>query len=408
MASTETKLQPWWREPTRPQWAAFLAAYFAWVLDSFDFNVYVVAVTDIKKEFAVSNTAATGLITLTLLTRLLGGIIAGTLGDKYGRKLPLMISIVWIAVCDGLIAIAPNFETVTVLRAAFGLGMGAVWACSATLAMENWPARSRGIASGILQGGWAVGYLLSALLASSISDQFGWRAVFIVAAIPGLIVIPIHKYVPESKPAAASPGASPAISWGAMLRNRAIVTTLIWGALVMGFGFAEYYAFTASYAQMAKALVGSYASYVTLFSLGMLVGAPFFGWMSGRYSPKAAINTAAIGALIFAPLYLGLWPSQPSTIVFGIGAVMVGACGGGMAGVTPALLASTFPAEIRTRALGTVYNVGAAFAAIVPLLIAWLADAKGFTLGQAMAACASAALVTMMLVMLMRPKPLEN
>jgi MFS transporter, SHS family, lactate transporter len=402
MATQSSATGPWWKEPTRPQWAAFIAAYFAWVLDSFDFNVYLAELGHIKSEFEVSTTAATSLVTLTLLTRLVGGVIAGTLGDRYGRKLPLVIAIIWIAVCDGLIAIAPDFETITVLRAAFGLGMGAVWACSATLAMENWPARSRGIASGILQGGWAVGYLLAAVIASRVSDAFGWRAVFVVAAIPGLLAIGVHRWVPESKPTTST---TPNVSWGEMLSNRKVAVNLLWGSLVMGFGFAEYYAFTVLYPKLATGLVGSYSWYVTFFSLGMLVGAPFFGWMSGRYGAKVAITTAAVGALAAAPLYLGIWPSAMSPTLFGVGAVLVGAFGGGVSGVTPALLSSTFSSEIRTRALGAVYNVGAFLTAIVPMLIAWLSDQHGLALGQSMGVCAGAALVMMIIAMMVRPAP---
>ena len=155
----------WWREPTRGQWMAFGAAWLGWVLDAFDFTIFLLVLPTIAEEFDVSLTAAAGSITLTLLLRLLGGYAAGAVADRWGRKLPLMISMVWFAVCDGAIAFAPTFFWVLFWRTLFGFGMGAEWTSGTTLAMESWPARSRGIASGILQGSWAIGYFLAALVA---------------------------------------------------------------------------------------------------------------------------------------------------------------------------------------------------------------------------------------------------
>ena len=398
-----TKSQAWWREPTRGQWAAFAAAYFAWTLDSFDFNVYTMEAANIGKAFGVSMTATMWVTAITLLTRLIGGVVAGTLGDKYGRKLPLLIAIVWIAICDGAIALAPSFTWIIVLRALFGFGMGAVWVSSATMAMENWPVRSRGIASGILQGGWAVGFFLSALVASHISDLWGWRAVFVASAAPGLLAIPIHFYVPDSSHAATKE-AGPAVSWGQLLSDKAVVRNLVWGVFVMAFGFCEYYGFTQLYPKLATVLVGSYSLYVYLFAAGMLVGAPFFGWVAAKRGPSTAVIAASFGALVAAPFCLGLWPTPPSATVLGIGAVFVGACGGGVSGVTPALLTATYPQAIRARAMGTVYNVGAFASAGISPLISSLNESHGLPLGQAMAMVAGGALVLLIISMAFKPK----
>jgi len=180
--ATDDRTQPpaWWREPTRAQWAAFLAAWVGWVLDAFDFTIYLLVVPELTKEFGVSATAAMGSLTLTLLVRLLGGVAAGWLADRYGRKLPLMLAMIWFAVFDALVAGAPTFTWVLVLRTLFGFGMGAEWTAGSTLAMESWPARSRGVASGLLQGSWAIGFLLAALASAVVVPRWGWRALFLV------------------------------------------------------------------------------------------------------------------------------------------------------------------------------------------------------------------------------------
>src|SRR5436305_15046937 len=99
----------WYRAPTRAQWASFIAGWVGWVLDAFDFTIFLLVMPSISREFGVSCTAAAGSITLTLLLRLAGGAAAGAAADRWGRKLPLMISMVWFALCDGAVAFAPSF-----------------------------------------------------------------------------------------------------------------------------------------------------------------------------------------------------------------------------------------------------------------------------------------------------------
>src|SRR5437868_12539390 len=100
------KEMAWWREPTRGQWFTFLAAWLGWVLDAFDFTVFLLVMPRIADEFHVKISTTAASITLTLLLRLLGSIVAGAAADRFGRKWPLMVSIVWFAICDGLVSIA--------------------------------------------------------------------------------------------------------------------------------------------------------------------------------------------------------------------------------------------------------------------------------------------------------------
>src|SRR5262245_22194006 len=107
--------QAWWREPTRGQWFTFLAAWLGWVLDAFDFAIFLVVMPEIERELGVSRVALAGSVTFTLLLRLVGGVAAGSAADRWGRKLPLMISMIWLALCDGAIAFAPSFAWILVL-----------------------------------------------------------------------------------------------------------------------------------------------------------------------------------------------------------------------------------------------------------------------------------------------------
>src|SRR5205823_1900915 len=118
-------------------WTAFAAAWVGWVLDAFDFTIYIAVMPYVMKEFGVSSTLAAGSLTLTLLVRLAGGVVAGWMADRWGRKLPLMLSLIWFAAFDSAIYFAPTFGWLLALRTIFGFGMGAEWTAGTALAMES-------------------------------------------------------------------------------------------------------------------------------------------------------------------------------------------------------------------------------------------------------------------------------
>ena len=133
----------WWKEPTREQWHAWTAAWLGWVLDAFDFTIFLLIMAPIAKSFNVPLVAVTAVFTITLWMRLVGATGSGWLADRVGRKLPLMISIAWYSVANLLAGLAPSFWLLFLFRALLGIGMGAEWPAGAALAMETWPQRSR-------------------------------------------------------------------------------------------------------------------------------------------------------------------------------------------------------------------------------------------------------------------------
>lgn len=403
-----TKTIPWWREPTRAQWASFSAAWLGWVLDAFDFTVFLLVMPQIAAEFGVGVTATAGSVTLTLLLRLFGGVAAGAAADRWGRKLPLMISVIWFACCDGAVALAPSFGWVLVLRTLFGFGMGAEWASGATLAMENWPARSRGIASGVLQGSWAIGYLLAAQVAAFAVPRWGWRSVFIFAALPALLALPIRYWVPESPEWEASQKekASGTTASGApapAIRIWPLLPTIIWASLLMAAGLGAYYSLTALYPTLvqrdlllAPSRMGQLVSW---FNVGMLGGAVVTGFIAARRGVLWAVIPPALLTLLVLPAYLG---ALPEWIV--VGAFLGGAIGAGYSGVTPLLLTGLFPAAVRARCVGLVYHVGAVIAAVVPTAIAALNQYAGMSLAKSIGIMAAACQLLLVVALMLRPR----
>src|ERR1700749_928364 len=190
---------PWWKEPTRDQWMAWIAAWLGWTLDAFDFTIFLLIMVPIAESFHVPLIEVTAVFTITLWLRLVGAVGSGWLADRIGRKAALMISILWYSVCNLLAGIAPTFSLLFLFRALLGIGMGAEWPAGAALAMESWPTRSRGLMSGVLQGSWSIGFLLSSLAYGLLYDSIGWRGLLIIGVLPALAVIWIRFYVKEPK-----------------------------------------------------------------------------------------------------------------------------------------------------------------------------------------------------------------
>jgi SHS family lactate transporter-like MFS transporter len=395
--------KPWWKQPTRAQWAAFGAAWIGWVLDAFDFTIYITVALSIMKEFGVSATALGGSLTLTLIVRLAGGYIAGWMADRWGRKLPLMLSLLWIAAFDAAIYFAPSFAWLLVLRTIFGFGMGAEWTAGTALAMESFPPAGRKFASGLLQAGWPVGFLLAALTAHFVVPAFGWRAMFLIAAVPAVLVIPIRMFVPMD---AGHGAATKVSSKGALadLATPAVRKMLVLGSLVMALGFIVYYGMTTSYMGMHMELAGcgpkdaacmgaaaaSGWNHQILFNVGMLFGVLASGWVANRWGVIAALVTPALIAVPLMPLYVGASPA-----LLPLGALLGGAFGVGYSGVTPVLTTSLFPEHVRARAIGIVYHAGALLAAFVPTAVPWIAKESGLTLGTTIGLVCGGALVLM-------------
>jgi MFS transporter, SHS family, lactate transporter len=400
LAPAALPVLPWWREPTRDQWMAFAAAWFGWVLDAFDFTVFLLVMPDIAKELGVSATATSSTIALTLLLRLAGGATAGWAADRWGRKLPLLISIVWFAACDGAIAFAPSFTAVLVLRTLFGFGMGAQWTSGATLAMENWPARSRGIASGILQGSWAIGYLLASQAAAVVVPRWGWRGLFIAAAVPALLVLPLMLVVKE---APGTHGAeSGAGSYLDVWSTPGVMARVAWGSAAMACGLAAYYGLTGLYSTLLRGTyhldIQALTNHVALFNVGMLLGAIGCGFIAARRGVGLAILIPTLAMAVCAPLYVGAWPE-----LLWLGALLGGVFGAGYSGTTPLLLTSLFPTHLRAKGVGLVYHLGALPAAFVPMFIAALSEKAGVPLPWAIGGVVVASVLGMAALVALGP-----
>src|SRR5881296_396100 len=187
------------RAQTRDNWNAVLASTIGWTLDSFDYFVVVMVLTEIAKDFGRTNAEVALTITITLAFRPLGAFLFGLMADRYGRRKPLMIDVVAFSILSVASGLAPNFTTFLIVRALFGIAMGGEWGAGASLVMEKVSPKWRGLLSGVLQQGYTTGNLLASVAYFLIVPHFGWRAMFFLGGAPALLVLFIRSRVKESE-----------------------------------------------------------------------------------------------------------------------------------------------------------------------------------------------------------------
>src|SRR3989454_8485712 len=191
-------MTPAGHEESKDYLNALIASFLGWTLDAFDFFVLVFAIPTIADEFQVDVPQIAKTIAVTLAFRPVGAFIFGLLADRYGRRLPLMIDLVFYSVVEVLSGLAPDYKSFLILRALFGIGMGGEWGVGASLVMEKVPPKWRGVLSGILQQGYAAGYLLAALCYFFVFPHWGWRPLFFIGGLPALLALFVRARVQES------------------------------------------------------------------------------------------------------------------------------------------------------------------------------------------------------------------
>src|SRR6476661_1832433 len=284
------------RSLNRAQRNTFIACFLGWTLDALDFFLLTFVFSSVGQEFGRSIEQVTFAITLTLMMRPLGAFIFGCLGDRFGRRIPLMIDIVFYSVIELLTAFAPNFGTFLLLRALFGIGMGGEWGLGASLAMESLPTHTRGLFSGILQQGYAFGYLLAALVYWIVFPHFGWRGLFVVGALPALLVIYIRAHVPESPVWERDRAAAKGFNLRRLVKEHG--TLLIYAALLMtafnymSHGTQDLYP---TFLEKQRGFGVSAKSTITIvYAIGMICGGTVIGFLSQRWGRRRCIILSAV------------------------------------------------------------------------------------------------------------------
>jgi SHS family lactate transporter-like MFS transporter len=396
----------WYRDVTPTQWKAFLGAYMGWVLDGFDFTIVTFLLVDIQRSFTVDRALAGALGTITLIFRVAGGIGAGTAADRWGRKGPLMFSILWYSLFSFLGGFSTSYRMLFAIRALFGIGMGGVWAAGMPLTLEHWPARLRGTASGMMQSGYSLGFLLSSLVFQFVypvvntGTDMGWRVMLWIGILPALLVFFIMKGVKESpvwldrQRHLKERSEKDSLSLVRLFRADLIATTLHTSILMGAFLFM-YHSITYWYPTLLVQMHRPTLPYLAALNVGGITGAIAFGRISeGALGRRGSATIATLVGILAIPLFV----FTQHTALLLVGALAMGFFGAGNFGIVPGYLTERFPTVARAVGAGFAYHVGAGLGSFTPTLVGMLQD-RGFALPAAMAACiaGSGALVIVML-----------
>src|SRR4051812_18391260 len=306
----------WYREVTATQWKAFTGAYLGWVLDGFDFTILTFLLVDIRHSFTVDAALAGLLGTITLIFRVAGGIGAGTAADRWGRKGPLMFSILWYSVFSFLGGFSTSYGMLFAIRALFGIGMGGVWAAGMPLTLEHWPAHLRGTASGLMQGGYSMGFLLSSLVFEFVyplvnhTTDMGWRVMMWIGILPSFLVFFIMKGVKESpvwldrQQHLKKESQRDSLSLMRLFTPGLIWTTLH-TSLLMGAFLFMYHSITYWYPTLLTGLHRPTLPYLAALNIGGIAGAVVFGRLSeGRLGRRGSATIATVIGILSIPIYV--------------------------------------------------------------------------------------------------------
>ena len=358
----------------RNQRNTFLACFLGWALDAFDFFLLTFVMVQMASDFGKSIAEMSYAITLTLAMRPVGAFIFGLLGDRFGRRIPLMINIIFYSLMELLTAFSPNFTWLLIFRGLYGIGMGGEWGLGASLAMESLPTAARGLFSGILQQGYAFGYLLAAVVYWIVFPFFGWRGLFVAGALPAFLVLYIRAHVPES-PVWLRRQREASNFWSDLL----IVLKRHWGLfLYVILLMTAFNAMSHGTQDMYQTLLGEQRHYgVTqkaatgiIYAVGGICGGTVVGHLSQKWGRRRSIILTTVFGIVLIPLWV--FPLGFALLVIGGFAMQFMVQGAW--GIVPVHLNELSPGAVRGTFPGLAYQLGNLFAANTAVVEARLAD----------------------------------
>jgi MFS transporter, SHS family, lactate transporter len=378
MASTSTKAEK------ANQRNAVLAGFLGWTLDAFDFFILTFVIDDVARSFGKTRPDIALALTLALMTRPLGAVIFGIMADRWGRRLPLMINVVLFAVLSVLSGLAPSYGIFILWRMLFGIAMGGEWGVGASLALESVSPKLRGLLSGVLQEGYAIGNILAALAFRVAYPYFtvrwgadGWRALFFIGGLPALLSIFIRMKVKEPEA-----WHDHRVDWTTYRRGllqhwpRFLYLVLMMTMLsFMSHGTQDMYPTLLRSIGFTPARIAD----MTMFSgVGAVLGGLVFGYYSDRAGRRKAMIIGAICCLFVVPF----WVSGHSLLRIVIGVFLMQFFVQGAWGVVPAHINELSPGRYRGFFPGLAYQLGIFCAASIPYVESALGER--FTYTQAM------------------------
>jgi len=374
---------------------AFLAGFLGWTFDAFDFFILTYVLARVAAEFhqPIRNIAFT--LTASLIMRPVGAVLFGLMADRYGRRIPLIMDVIFFSAMEVASGLAPNYRTFLILRLLYGVGMGGAWGVGASLAMESVPVKWRGIFSGILQEGYALGNLLAAVAFWTVFPRWGWRPMFFLGIVPALLTLLLLLNVKESEVWKAT--AATRKGWGeyfgilAANWKRCLYLVLLMTMMnFLSHGTQDLYP---TYLQQQRHFGPGMTAIISVISMiGAIIGGILFGLYSDRRGRRRAMITAVVACFFVIPL----WIYVPQAALIAVGAFLMQFMVQGAWGVIPAHINELSPDRVRGFLPGFSYQIGVLIAATAPYIEALMTTR--FTYAQSMGTLVTIVLVLSVIV----------
>ena len=370
---------------SRARWLALWAAMLGFMLDAMDVLLYSFALQSIRAEFGLSNEQAGLVFTYTLVASAFGGILSGLAADRFGRQRTLIATILLYSFASGGSATSGSLAELLFWRSLVGLGLGAEWSAGAVLVAEYWPSEKRARAISLMQSGWAIGYILAAIVAATILPAYGWRMMFWIGVLPALLTVWIRRNVPEPPVwvnRKEKAGSLIEIFRGPLLRVTLIATALATTVLFAYWGvFTWLPGFLAAPTSAGGAGFGivKTSGWIIAMQLGAFAGYNCFGLLADRLGRRTAFAIYVVAAAIMTVAYGSAprWAGDSAPTVLLIAGPLLGFFGTGFFALFGTMLAELYPTSVRGAGQGFVYNFGRGLSALAPLTVGAVADKSG-------------------------------
>ena len=365
---------------TKDQRNAFLAAWLGWAMDAFDYFLLIFVLTEVAKDLHTSLSTMAWLTFATLAARPLGAYLFGIWADKRGRKMPLMVDVLFYSAVEFATGFSFSITMLFVLRTLYGIGMGGEWGLGASLALEKIPAEKRGFWSGVLQQGYPIGYLFAAIAYYAITPFFGWRGLFIFGAVPALVALWVRWRVGESevwertneRVRLTSTRARDVFFNPTILRRFVYLVLLMAAFNFMSHGTQDIYP---TFLKAGRGFSPDMAVLVAIvYNIGAIIGGALMGGLSERFGRRRTIIVSALLGLPIVPLFAY---SHALGLIM-LGTFLMQLFVQGAWGVIPAHLTEMSPDEIRGFYPGVTYQLGNLIAAANLPLQQSLAKSHGY------------------------------
>jgi len=367
-----------------PWLGAFLAGLAGWTLDAFDFFLVVLSLTAIGKSYGQDVHHMAYAMMATLVLRPVGAFFFGAFSDRFGRRIPLIFNLCLFAVVELMTGFAHSFAEFLIIRAIFGIVMGGQWGVGVSLAMEKVPARYRGVLSGLLQQGYAIGFLLAAGAYYFVAPKYGWHALFYLGSGPALLAaLFVALRVKESETWKQHRAASFGELGRAVAQHWKLLVyfTIFMMAMHMSsHGTQDMYP---TFLEKDWGIVGKQKAALSALSMiGAILGGLSIGWISDRVGRKRAMLGAIFGAIVVIPL----WAFAHTLPLLILGAVLMQFCVQGAWGVVPAHVAELSPDSVRGTLPGLGNQIGVALSSVVAVVEAVFATGRSYAVSMSMTA----------------------